>query len=87
MDDYDDGGGGVKRAVREHLGKTGELLHAAPLPQAYYRIGEKGPKKGFNISYKELRANKPYCRMVAEVNKRMQADASAVARANKLVNG
>ncbi|MBI5496403.1 MAG: class I SAM-dependent methyltransferase [Deltaproteobacteria bacterium] len=87
MDDYDDGGGGVKRAVQEHLTHTHELLHTGPLPQAYFRVGEKHRERGFRSSQKEIRGNRPYGRMVAEVQRRVTEDARAVARLHKLVNG
>lgn len=90
LDDYHDSGEGVRRAVDEHVRASGETLHLGPIPQVYFRAGDKPERRGrgpVKPSTAELRRNRPYQRFVAEVSRRMARDARAVGRMKELVGG
>lgn len=83
VDDYNDAGEGVHKAVNEYARAHGCRLQLGPIPQVYFRAAaEPGkPIRGrIRASTTELKRNRPYHRMLAHVSKRMKQEAKDVDR-------
>jgi len=71
LDDFNDGGGGEKKAVHEYFERNGisEIIQISPAPQSYIIKGQLGTSIKVdtqNYSYQNIEGNKPYLNWLIE---------------------